>query len=402
MNFNFHLYGKIETQRYPIYLGIKGLRLGKRVRIHTGLHLAPKYWDKAKQRAKGFDGAYEFNQQLSLIASLAEQILLEEKNKALRTNSFFDTQQALRLIRTKIRSASYEFSTVFENFLNERAKIISKGTREKYNTLFNLLKNFKEKISFTDVANPSFATEFTNYCIDKGLANNTILKHFDFLNKFLRWASERRFCPAMRLQSPLKPQATDAVALTIEDLKKIINFIPTSERLQKVKDLFLFQLFSGQRFSDIIGLDVRLIDFTSHTLTLFNQKTKKKNTIPLPQIAIDIAKKYPQNLPHITNQKMNQYLKELCLEAGLVDFLTQTKVSGNQVKTSIQPKWKLISTHTARRSYVTLLREAGLGLDIIARATAHASILQTDEYNKLGTDALTKLIHQGWEKVLSN
>jgi integrase len=96
-----------------------------------------------------------------------------------------------------------------------------------------------------------------------------------------------------------------------------------------------------------------------------------------------------------------RYLKNLFPKICLFVF-SFIFYCGNEVETTIEPKWKCVSIHTARRSYVGLLRTAGLGLDIIARATAHSSILQTDEYNKLDYPTLKSTIQQGWVKILSN
>lgn len=405
MKVGFYVYAEKKRrnpQQQIIWIGIAGLKMQRKVRISTGLHINPKHWDKKRQIAFGFEGAHELNRTLEVIRNVTLEILAAHKRKSIEMGVDFNPHTVIAEIKHRIQSRGLDFFSTFEKFLESRKNIIAKETQKKYITLINHLKQFQPDLTFSKVASPSFADDFTNYCISKKLANNTILKHFDFLNKFLRWASAQGLTSEIVVKPPIRETDTDEIALSIDDVRKIIEYQPETERLQRVKDLFLFQLFSGQRFSDINGLELDAIDFQKATVTIFSTKTRKTTTVPLPRIAVDIAKKYSKNLPYISNQKMNAYLKELCMLAGICDFVRTTHISGNSIEQNIQPKWKLVSTHTARRSFVTLLRTAGLGLDIIARATNHASILQTDEYSKIDDSTISQAILKGWDRILSN
>lgn len=156
--------------------------------------------------------------------------------------------------------------------------------------------------------------------------------------------------------------------LTTGDLNKIKSLdLSDYERLDKVRDLMLFQCSTGMAYADLINFNYNMINNVNGVYTYTNnrQKTKVEFTTVILQDGIDILNKYNGHLPLISNQRYNSYLKEL------------QKLSG--VST-------VITTHLCRRTYATKLLNANVNLSVIAKALGHSTVQITQRHYAKTTD----------------
>lgn len=156
--------------------------------------------------------------------------------------------------------------------------------------------------------------------------------------------------------------------LTTGDLNKIKSLdLSDYERLNKVRDLMLFQCSTGMAYADLINFNYNMINNVNGVCTYTNnrQKTKVEFTTVILQDGIDILNKYNGHLPLISNQRYNSYLKEL------------QKLSG--VST-------VITTHLCRRTYATRLLNANVNLSVIAKALGHSTVQITQRHYAKTTD----------------
>ena len=138
-----------------------------------------------------------------------------------------------------------------------------------------------------------------------------------------------------------------------------------SERLDKVRDLFLFQCFSGISYTDLVTLkpeDYQVNDFGQIYVRKKRNKTGIVFTSILLEDAAKIAEKYEYRLPVLTNQKYNCYLKE-------IGDLCQIR--------------KPLHTHIGRHTFATYLINKGISLDSVAKMLGHSNTRQTKHYAKL-------------------
>ena len=156
------------------------------------------------------------------------------------------------------------------------------------------------------------------------MLNNTASKNIQFFKSFLIWANINNYCDNNSYKSFRgKSEKNEVIYLTENELMNLYNFDTTDDRLKRVRDLFVFQCFTGVRYSDIQNISKE--DINNATWTVRTQKTHQIIEIPLNAYAISILAKYsefPRPLPVISNQKMNDYLKELCEKAGINDLVT--------------------------------------------------------------------------------
>ena len=161
----------------------------------------------------------------------------------------------------------------------------------------------------------------------------------------------------------------------------LYNMKVDNERLERVRDLFVFQCFTGVRFSDIENLSWD--DIKNSTWNLRTQKTKDIIQIPLSGYALSILAKYgdwEKPLPVISNQKMNKYVKELCKKAEINDKVKIVQYRGSERIENTYKKYEVIGSHTARRTFISLSLQKGMKPDVIMAITGHKTYKMMQKY----------------------
>src|SRR5262249_25547837 len=136
------------------------------------------------------------------------------------------------------------------------------------------------------------------------------------------------------------------------------------------------QIFTGQRISDL-PKTLNPNNISETYIDIVQQKEGERVFIPLyPKLkkhAHKIIKKYPNGFPEISEQKFNNYIKELCEDAGFTRKHTITIQSGKNKNSHTEFRYNLISTHTARRTFATLADKEKIPHKIIMKVTGHKS-----------------------------
>ena len=157
------------------------------------------------------------------------------------------------------------------------------------------------------------------------------------------------------------------------ELENIIELdLSNNKRLEKVRDIFLFACATGLRFSDVQQLKREHLD--NEFINLVIKKTKTGLTIPLNTISANILDKYQslnKPLPAISNQKVNEYIKEVCEMAGINKQIEIVRFHGKKKVTNTYPKFELISFHNARKTFVTLSLEKGMSAEEVMTISGH-------------------------------
>ena len=148
--------------------------------------------------------------------------------------------------------------------------------------------------------------------------------------------------------------------------------LSANKRLEKARDLFMIGLYTGLRFSDFTEL--RAENISGDYLSLKTKKTGEKVVLPFRGRLKEIFIKYNNHFPsRMSNQKMNDYLKELGELAEINDAVViSKKIKGVQVD-SVYKKYELISCHTARRSFASNGYINGISSISLMRITGHRS-----------------------------
>lgn len=267
----------------------------------------------------------------------------------------------------------------------------------KFNALKNHLLQYDKNLTFDDLTE-SGLTKLVDYFQKDvvvagtktkeydtrvyGMRNTTIKKQLGFIKWFLRWAKEKGYTTETAFASfkpKLKTNETKVIFLDWKELMTIYNFeVPESKKyLDRVRDVFCFCCFTSLRYSDVANL--KRSDIFKNHISVTTIKTSDSLTIDLNDYSRAILEKYkkekyPDNLalPVISNQRMNEYLKELCQLCGFDESITITYFKGNQRYDEVYPKYALIGTHTARRTFISNALMMGIPVNVVMQFTGHS------------------------------
>lgn len=254
------------------------------------------------------------------------------------------------------------------------------------------------------VVGDEFMCRFDNYLSDQcSLASSTIASHIGNLKNVLRWAREcgATLSPTIDRYKVKSSPARPKVALTQEEYYKLYYFdIDTlpyrecyRETLKKVRDQFLLACFLGQRYSDVKRITEKNFEGTSKEIfKITQQKTENEAVVDfikmfknVPSIAKEILERYNYTAPYPHDiSAFNKHLHKLCKFAGIdKEYVVEKKVKGVMVQKKYK-KYELISSHCARRSFVSNAVKNNLHSEMIKRATGHKSESSFNKYVVFG------------------
>lgn len=393
MTLNYYLDKPKSEDETSIYLF---LRTGKEtIKIKTGLYIYPRHWntkpDKNGNHVKrSYNGSLEVN---GLLDNLKRDIhqLYYKHNQGNVTASIQELREAVTNFFAKKEPVKLDgLLEHFQDYIKVNSPDRSKSTITKYKVLYKHLETFSRekrfKLSF-DTIDLRFFDLFKAYLMQElKHTDNTLWKDFSILKSFMSWAMDRGLHQNLTFKKFKAPQKdVEIIYLTFQELMAVYHAeLPPGSRLAKVRDVFCFGCFTGQRYSDIANL--KRHDIKENTWIQRTVKTDKINQVPLHEYALAILDKYKdalRPLPVMSNQKTNDYLKELGKVVGIDEPTTLTKRRGNEKLPITLPKYEFISTHTARRTFITVFLELGMRAEVIMKISGHTDYATFKKYIKI-------------------
>lgn len=389
-NVNFYLKSRVDSNgERLIYLFFS--YAGNRFKYSTGLKVAPEYWNEEKQQVRetaklGVGLARGYNEQLKQMARTVEEIQLKYLNGGkVITPDELRAQMDIATGRAK-GSPKHGLFAFVEQFIEERAaspKYRAESIKV-YRALLEKLKGFarqrgKHRFEFKDIT-PEFWERFRDYLYSLNLAENTVHKQISTLKTILNAAGENPELEAAGIYKNTRrlgvtKEAVQKLYLNLSELQNLFELdLSANPRLARVRDLFLIGAFTGLRFSDFTKIrpeQFRKVDGVE-VIQIDTQKTGERVIIPVhPYVRAILARNGGQPPKGITNQKMNEYLKELGALAGLNEPLIIAKTIGGTKTAKSLRQYELLSTHTARRSFATNAYKEGVPSLAIMKITGH-------------------------------
>jgi integrase len=265
--------------------------------------------------------------------------------------------------------------------------------------LFFLLQNFEEaknyKLTFSKI-DKKFFSEWTKYCLeDLKHINNTYLRNLVFFKTFMNWAVKNKHTYNMTFKtfnindsgtSIIKETQTSQIALTIEDLNKLMQHEFKTKSLERVRDIFVFQCVTGMRYGELSLINRSNV--TENEIMLKEEKGvfKEARSIPLTTLSKYILLKYNYELPLIVNQKQNEYIKDVFEEMEYTTKIEKASNRGREVVRSESFFYKRVTTHTARRTFITMMKRQGKSDKLIAQITGHKDIATLNAYYQVNDE----------------
>ncbi|MCW5910940.1 MAG: phage integrase SAM-like domain-containing protein [Cyclobacteriaceae bacterium] len=196
--------------------------------------------------------------------------------------------------------------------------------------------------------NESIITAYERYLQEKRkLANSTHGKRM----KHLRWFLKTLGYDVNTIK--IRTGKKEIIALSDKEVEQLEQVdVNDSSELQKAKDIFLLGVYTGLRISDLKRVnETRIID---GKIRMTLQKNDKEVTIPLLAKARKIIERHGNRSPRISEQALNRAIKTVCQKAGIVTRLTiRVNIAGRDTDKE-EPKYKLITSHTAGKTFISL------------------------------------------------
>jgi site-specific recombinase XerD len=386
MKTNFSLLFYMKKQKNyqngaaPIYLRITVA--GKRAEITAGRECEPERWNSKAGRMSGSkEDAKSLNAYLDNLQSM-----VYDAHKSLTEDKLAVTAES---IKCKFLGKKEKPNTLLQAIKDHNQKMealvgkeYADGTLKRFEVLerhIGLFLQFKYHIADIDIKKIAyeFISDFEFYLrTEKKCANNTAVKHVKNLGKIIRICISNKWIDRDPLFGyKFKIKKVDRAFLSGDELQIITDKQFCTQRLSQVRDVFILCCFTGLAYSDVQRLKlsniIKGID-GNQWICINRKKTDTRSAIPLLPVAMSILEKYIDNpycinndraMPVASNQKMNEYLREIA-----------TLCTIN----------KPLSSHIARHTFattVTLLN--GVPIESVSKMLGHTNIRTTQQYAKV-------------------
>lgn len=342
----------------------------------------PKVWNEKKQRSTGRDRlSIELNDYLDTtltrIYRIHQQLIDECKpvNPQTVMNAYQGRTEQPKMLREVFRQENAKYRQLLEIGDVVLGTVLRYERTERYLGEY-MRKNYNvEDMPFRAIDN-EFVRNFHIFLkVDKKAEQNTANKYCKNLKKIVRLALDNNWMDVNPFQGiKFSAKATNREFLSEKELTTLMKKDFEVERLNVVRDIFVFCSLTGLAFSDVAALKpehITVDDEGNYWIHKARQKTKNMCSIPYLESARAIADKYREHptciakgvvLPVLSNQRMNSYLTEIADCCGIKKSLT---------------------THIARHSFACLALANGVSMEIIARMLGHSDIKTTKIYAKV-------------------
>ena len=392
-----------DTDEARVRMRVKWDGCARVVAMNVGYRVSVHRWDPEAQRCmpRSYHGARRVP-----AAEINAEIDRHEEaaREALKECGACPTEQEFReaLGEALGRSSSRRMTVLqaFDAFMNERGER-NKWTDATYKKMRNVRRHlqewrpdltwadFDEAGLFDYVAHLSTATVLDNKTkargedkkVRAGLRDSTAEKHVSLLKWFLGWADHKGLLECTDyLQFRPKLQKAEKLVIFLEWSELMTMYqADLSERpeLARVRDVFCFCAFTSLRYSDVKAL--RWSDVYDDHIQVTTQKTSDALRIELNDYSQELLGRYvdeafPEDrvFPVISNQKMNDRLKELGQLLGFDRLIRVTEHRNGKRHDALVPKWQLLSTHAARRTFICHALMMGIAPNVVMQWTGHA------------------------------
>ncbi|MGZ8890811.1 MAG: site-specific integrase [Nitrososphaeraceae archaeon] len=377
-------------------------------KIYTPIRIKPAQWDTVNQKCrKSFPNSSEANTLLGRIANAIEQthLLFLSTGKTLTKEDLKNTVDDI-LDRKPKESKSLTIYDYYEKWIESCKKFKTSSTITVYRSTLKHLKGFAQsgpyRIDF-ELLDHNFYERFCHYLLsDLDQNNNTIGKYIKTLKTFLTWAYDSGINRKQDYKRwKVLRHDIEVVYLTRNEINSLISLdLAFNPWLEETRDIFIFECETGLRFSDLKAL--RKENISQDYISFLTKKTSDLLRVPLSPNAKYILNKYSHltdiALPVKSNQKTNSNLKLISQLAGLNTPTLVTDIRGGKKVHVSKQKYEIISTHTARRTFVTLALENKVRPETVMAITGHKDFRTMKKYIKLTDEVIKNELDVHWAK----
>jgi integrase len=339
-NSKFYLKEINNTKKTPIRLHFH--YDNKVFKYPTKLSIEPHKWcDKTHRVKKQVTHCIELNRQ---IQNIEDNIIDIFQNMKLNGHTVSNPILKQRLNIKLNRVDREDFFEYIDLYIYQK-KELKASTKQDYKQTQRTIRQFEASTGYLvsfETINLNFYNRFKDYMLN-GLNHsiNTFGKRIKMIKSIMNYATEMGINKNLEYQKKsfkVLSEKVSRIYLSTDEVN-ILYHLELNETLSKTRDVFVLMCYLGIRFSDYKRITKNNIH--NEYLDIVMEKTNEPVSIPLHPHALEIIKRWNYNLPSISNPKLNKNIKKICKQAHIDEIIKGT------------PKYKLVTCHTARRSFAT-------------------------------------------------
>lgn len=255
-----------------------------------------------------------------------------------------------------------------------------------YVTVINKLKEF-EKVNdvslYTNSITEEFLDDFIIFLEDQNLMQSYIQKIVISVKSMAGKAGKYGYAvdPSYDMVSVENYENTQ-IALSLIDLGRIYHYKGLSRIQEKTKNIFIIGCLTALRFSDYSSLTP--VNFSEDMIVKVTKKTESTAVIPQHEIVREIFKKYGNQITYgRTIQQFDRMIKIIMRKIGFTEPVLCTYKKGGKIVTETKERWQLITSHTCRRTMITIMASMGYSDTDIMAISTHKDIKTVQRYKKI-------------------
>jgi integrase len=272
-------------------------------------------------------------------------------------------------------------------------RILTKKNKTRYkpsftktvDLLINTLRRFDPSLSDDNITIDTYQ-RFIVWCHQENFSTNyigTLIKNWKILGQHLG-GNKIYDHPDFKKIS----EQTDDIYLDKKEIEAIIN-VAVPDTCQLARDWFVIGWCTGLRVSDLVRL--KAVNLSGKMITISNEKTGEKVIIPVHPYVENILKRYKGFPPQITDVELNREIKKVARLAKINNRVLYSVTKGGKREDHYMEKWEMVSSHTARRSFITNNRKSGTYDSVIMNLAGIKSPATLKRYDKLSADEAAKI-----------
>jgi len=366
---NIRLLFRVFKETYPD--GFKDFVIGAK----TQLIVTKKYWEKQHtlKRVKEISIANEqiaIKNELNKIENHVLSAFNQSQIECIDKNwlkAAIENYYNPRLSKNKI--IPNDLINFIDYYIEERKGEVSQASIKKFNVIKHKMQRMQVNRGHLIMINEiceDFKKEFVSYYRSESYSQNTTQRELGIIKTFCKQAKRLGLETSPQLDDlKLKMEKGLAIYLDFDEINKIKEVKKLPEYLDNARDWLIISCYTGQRISDFMRFTSEMIriEKDKSLLEFTQKKTQKLMTIPLHEKVLEVLSKRNGEFPRaISDQRYNDYIKEVCQEAKLnqkvigkkqIDLTPDEKTSKLRAIEGKYEKWELVTSHIGRRSFAS-------------------------------------------------
>lgn len=353
---------------------------GKRRYVSLNRKINPKKFYTKKQIVKGDNQINEYIEAVRMKCYSLE-------TEMLRRGLLLTADTFVSAFKYGIKKNSISVYALLDQFLKkeeEKKKVglITPAVYVKYRCTIRYSKEAMKTDKMLNDLTTTDVEDIYTYMLGK-MSNNSAICYMRKLKTILKYAIREGYISSNPLTFKLHKDKVRTEPLTIEEVRKIRTKVLWSNSMENVRDLFIFQCYTGLAFRDMSSLtqkDIKVDKDGKEWIVKERIKTGVSAFIPVLPVVKEILVKHQYLLPTLSNQKYNSYLKEIQEVCGIK---------------------KNLHSHLARHTCGTLLLNAGVDILTVSKVLGHSSSKITEAvYAKLLPSTIMQRVEEVYDKLM--